>query len=274
MTNALDIYMAELPKYNFLKPEEELSIFSKEDLSDNDVTRIIESHLKLVIYWAKKYYQTGECELEELIAEGNLGLVIAVKRFNRKKNTKFSSYSSFWIRAKIRQFLSSKNRTIQVNTSLFHKYHKILKISKDYERANGSTPPLNYLSNQTGFSPQVIRKIFRSCVTQHIHLDTVARESEGELQGKIDLKDFIRDEFILTSSEQIQEKESIEVMLKQVQSLNEQERDIINRTSGINNYGKQTYCEVGKIHDISGERVRQIRELSLTKLKKRITSKL
>ena len=222
---------------------------------------LIKSNLKLVVYIAKQYKASAH-DIEDLISEGNCGLMLAAERFDFEKGVKFSTFASFYIKSKIREFIYKKNRAIAIPLGAVNKYFKIKKAEEELKEELGRDPTTVELSNKVGVAQ-----------TQIVNLKNTMHDSrslEQELSTADDngvtLADLIPDEeqdFITD----IENGELTSSLLECVNDLNEREKEIIKSRFGLFGSPVKTLDEIGLTFNLTKERVRQIQESCLSKLK-------
>lgn len=257
--DTLQKYLNEVSKKETLNAEEEMSLSSL----DNDVarTKLVESNLKLVIYIAKQYKSSAN-DLQDLISEGNCGLMLAAERYDFSKGNKFSTFAAFYIKSKIREFIYKKNRSISIPLGAVNKYFKIKKAEEAMTEELGRLPTPSEISKKIGIAETQIINLKQS-MTDSSSLDqSLSSKNEDELT----LADLIEDE----SQDFVKDIESTELkhaLLDCVESLNERERYVISHRFGLFGATIETLDEIGKKHNLTKERVRQIQETCLSKIK-------
>tara|TARA_Y100001937_G_C7134012_1_gene339007 strand:+ start:1940 stop:2914 length:975 start_codon:yes stop_codon:yes gene_type:complete len=257
--DTLQKYLNEVSLKETLNAEEEMSLSSL----DNDAarTKLVESNLKLVIYIAKQYKSSAN-DLQDLISEGNCGLMLAAERYDFSKGNKFSTFAAFYIKSKIREFIYKKNRSISIPLGAVNKYFKIKKAEEAMAEELGRLPTPSEISKKIGIAETQIINLKQS-MTDSSSLDqSLNSKNEDELT----LADLIEDE----SQDFVRDIESTELkhaLLDCVESLNERERYVISHRFGLFGATIKTLDEIGKKHNLTKERVRQIQEACLSKIK-------
>jgi len=262
--NPLKAYLSELRKYPVLSPEEEhevaLKIYEKKDLSA--VERLTVSNLGLVVKIAMSYYNTY-VNILDLIQEGNVGLLHAVKKYNPYKGTKFSTYAQFWIRSYILQYIMNSWSLVKVGTTqsqrkLFYRLNK----EKRRLESLGLSPVPNILAHSLGVKEEDVVEMDIRLNHNDVCLDSPVNE---------DGVDTMMD--LLTSDEDVEyavmEKESKSVLEEKIKALkvNLNEKEICILDNRIMADKPETLEEIGAKFCISRERVRQIEQGVLKKAK-------
>ncbi len=163
--SAIKSYFQEVGKYKLLKAEEEIFL-SRAFKSGNLFARnrLIASNLRLVISIAKKYSGSG-LDLEDLIQEGNLGLMQAVAKFDPARGSKFSTYATWWIQQAIQRAICNKGRTIRIPVHVTQQFYRLRKASKPFYQEHGRAPTASELAELTGMNVDEIAHILRSQMT-------------------------------------------------------------------------------------------------------------
>lgn len=163
--SAIKSYFLEVGRYKLLKAEEEIFLaraFKQGNLSARN--RLIASNLRLVISVAKRYAGSG-LDLEDLIQEGNLGLMQAVSKFDPSRGSKFSTYATWWIQQAIQRAICNKGKTIRIPVHVTQQFYKLRKASKPFYQEHGRAPTATELATLTGMDPDEIDHILRSQMT-------------------------------------------------------------------------------------------------------------
>ncbi|MGB7292416.1 MAG: sigma-70 family RNA polymerase sigma factor [Thermodesulfobacteriota bacterium] len=221
--------------------------------------RFIKSNLRLVVAMAKRYISVG-LPISDLIQEGNVGLMRAVDRFDHTKGFKFSTYASWWIRQAMFRSLQEQTRTIKVPAYLLEQTNKILRISSNLRKKYGRSPTPEEISNVSRVSVDVIKRILKS-TNDAVSLDSPILRGE-----KTTLLDFIIDE-ASPAPEFIRTKVMLFERIRQALTLlTPREEEILRLRFGIDQNTTYTLDEIGKIFNLTRERIRQIEKAALAKL--------
>lgn len=264
-SKSIEKYMNEVSRYELLSPEQEVRLFQQFKAGDEAAfQQIITANLRFVISVAKQYQNLG-LTLEDLINEGNLGLIKAARRFDETKGFKFISYAVWWIRQSILQAVGEKSRKIRVPINYQSTMIKVLdardKLLQRFERE----PSIEEIAQQAELEPDIIEK----CLETNKKVRSLdAPMEEGE---EATLKHFMEDDLIPKPDTQVAHVES---MQKEVQMLLERlkprEAMVLSMYFGIDRDRSMSLGEIGDILGIGRERVRQIRDKSLRRLSSHI----
>tara|TARA_Y100000588_G_scaffold375085_1_gene451015 strand:- start:2079 stop:2942 length:864 start_codon:yes stop_codon:yes gene_type:complete len=268
--NSLAIYMKAAGETGLLSKEEELSLFKclnskiKEEEKDKIRERIIKSNLKLVIKIAKEYRNLG-LDYEDLIEEGNLGLMTAVDKFNPEKGTKLSYYASFWIKQSIRRAISNKGRTIRLPVAVVESKLKISKYTEEYESLNNREPSNKEIADATGLTHKKVELLTSINLQSESLNKTITNTSDGGEEDE--LQSLISDTSLKTPAQILLKKDGQEMLMSLVNKLEKRQRYIIIHRFGLNNTERLTLENIGKEFNLTRERIRQLELSALESLK-------
>jgi RNA polymerase primary sigma factor len=227
---------------------------------------LIKANLRLVVSIAKKYVNRG-LTLLDLIQEGNIGLMKAADRYESGKGTKFSTYSTWWIRQRITRAILDQARTIRLPVHLIEESTRISRIYTKFMRERGREPAPEEVAKIMGLSVVRVNEILRA-IQEPVSLETPILSEEKEL------KDVIIDEKSVSPFKTLENSEASSRIEQVLSSLTEREEKIIRMRFGIGVGSEHTLEEVGKYFNLTRERIRQIEIKALKKLRHPARSKL
>lgn len=259
-TDSLDKYLQEISKEEMVTPEEEVELAKRIHAGDADAAdRLVRANLRFVVSVAKQYQNQG-LGLQDLINEGNMGLMKAAWKFDETKGFKFISYAVWWIRQSILQALAEQSRTIRLPFNQVNYLTKIARARNEFEQKNCRQATTEELAEMTGLPSD---KIIESMVVSENTVSADARFSEDEDGALLDI---IPDKDALPADSRV-ESESIKIEIgRLLEVLPERARNILKAIYGIG-CREMTIDEIGERYGLTRERVRQIREKSLRRLR-------
>ena len=262
--NLVQLYFKEIKSIPPLTHDEVRELWKKSRKNDKKAQKkLVEMNLRLVIPMAKKYFRTG-MDFLDLIEEGNMGLIRAVEKFDPRKKIHFSTYATYWIEQSIRRAYEEQSKVIRIPPHVWDALHKWLKNWDSLQEEFGRNPTITEMSKRLNFSPNQIENLLKaSKITQGTSSLETPIDDEGNL--------FIRD---IISDKKSSSPESISELLrtnsdidKALGHLAPRERKIIEMRFGLDGKQPDSLEKVGKLLKISRERVRQLEERAIKRLK-------
>ncbi len=258
---SLDQYLQEIGDVPLLTADEEIELArSIRGGSEDALEKLTKANLRFVVSVAKQYQNQG-LNLTDLINEGNLGLIKAAKRFDETKGFKFISYAVWWIRQAILQALAEQSRIVRLPLNRVGTLHKIGRVSSDLEQEYGREPSADEIAETLEMSPSEIVDTMRIS-NRHLSLDAPFTPGEDNR-----LLDILEDD-MQTSPDEILMDESLKLEItRALDSLTDREADVISLYFGINADRSLTLEEIGSQFELTRERVRQIKEKAIRRLR-------
>ena len=258
---SLDQYFKEIGRYPLIDREEEVRLGKLiEDGDKGGLDKLVRSNLRFVVSVAKKYQNQG-VPLPDLINEGNLGLIRAAQKFDQTKGIRFISYAVWWIRQAILQTLAEQSRIVRVPLNRAGALYRIGRRSSELLQELGREPTVKELAQELELSEEEVRG---TLAVSHSHLSLDSPITPGE-NGR--LLDYLPDKYSPGPEQKTYEHalgDTIEVALA---SLKEREAKILTLYFGLDDQEPMTLEEIGSILGVTRERVRQIKEKALGRLR-------
>jgi RNA polymerase primary sigma factor len=260
-SHILDKYLIEISKHELLSVEEEYSLAKKVREGDLDaLDLLVKSNLRFVVSVAKQYQGQG-LSLNDLINDGNLGLIRAANKFDETKGFRFISYAVWWIRQAMTQSIVEQSKIIRTPISRNSSYSKVKKAFQLLEQEYQREPDSDAIATRAGVSESVVNDYLNSI------LKTVSTDVSFGHENEQTIADIIAD-FAYNEPDNLLIKKNMEKSVAQIiDELPEREKDILVCYFGLNGDDPMTLEEIGAKYDLTRERVRQIKERTLERLK-------
>ena len=255
------MYLKEIGKVPLLSAEKELELAEK--MSQGDVAakkQLVEANLRLVVSIAKRYVNRGMFFLD-LIQEGNLGLLKAVDKFDYGKGYKFSTYATWWIRQAITRAIADQARTIRIPVHMVETINKVLRVSRQLLQELGREPTDEEIAKEMNLPVEKVREILK-IAQEPVSLEMPIGEEEDSHLG-----DFIADDNAPAPQEAASYSMLREQLLEVLHTLTPREENVLKLRFGLEDGRPKTLEEVGKVFNITRERIRQIEAKALRKLR-------
>lgn len=260
--DAIKLYLKEIQKTNLLTAAEERELalkISQGDMAARD--RMIESNLRLVVKIAKRYMNRGLPFLD-LIEEGNMGLIKAVERFKLSKECRFSTYATWWIRQSIERALVNQSRTIRLPVHVSDDINKLIKVTRELVPQLKREPTVEEIAGMMGVDPAYVSRLMV------LVKKTYSIEHPMGENNDYSLIDTIEDSKAIDPAALIEELNKFDHVSEWLETLSENEREILSLRFGLNDREPQTLDTIGRRFGVTRERIRQIEAKSLEKLRR------
>lgn len=260
--DAVKAWLKEVSRIPLLTPEEEVELAKRIEQGDEDAKRkMIEANFRLVISIAKKRVGRG-LPFADLVAEGHLGLIKAVEKFDWRKGFKFSTYATWWIRQAISRSIADQARLVRIPVHMVENLHKLSRAMKQLSQHLGRKPTVEELSDETGLTIDEVQRIL-DITPDPISLDNITGEDDDSR-----VLDFVADSDAPSPEEEVtrsMQREQLEQLINSC--LTAREQLVIRLRYGLDSGYQRTLEEVGKILGVTRERVRQIEAKALKKMR-------
>ncbi len=258
---ANDLMIGGVANVPLLTAEEELDLAYKIREGDkNAKDKLVLSNLRLVYTIAKRYTGRG-VEYEDLIQSGNIGLMKATEKFDPDKGFRFSTCATWWIRQAIVRTISEEGRTIRLPSYVKERVEKLGKIIATYSMENGKEPSVSYLVQAMGESEKKIKQYLLLRQNTVSVYESVGDEDESVLLDFLEADENVRPDVLM------EKDELVSLAKRTVSRLSASEQSIIRLRFGLDNDEPKTLEEIGEIFNVTRERVRQIEQKALAKLR-------
>jgi RNA polymerase primary sigma factor len=261
---AIKLYLREIGQVKLLTPQEEIELAARIKKGDKKAReQMIKANLRLVVKIARDYEGIG-LPLLDLISEGNIGLMKAVERFDPAKGGKLSTYGSWWIKQSIKRALANQSKTIRLPVHLVDKISKMRRTAMRLQEEFGREPTDEELGEELGITAARVAQM-RMAAIRPASLDAPIGDEDSNNFAEV-----VQDESADTPYEQLEEKTVTRMLQEMVKTLDPREATILRARFGLDGGAQKTLEEVGQKFGVTRERVRQIQNIALKKLRKMI----
>jgi RNA polymerase primary sigma factor len=264
---AMKTYLREIGRTPLLTPPQEIELAGKIKEGDRNARALmISSNLRLVVTIAQDYANLG-LPLLDVISEGNIGLMMAVDRFDPLKGAKLSTYAAWWIRQSIKRALSNQGKTIRLPVHLGEKIAKVRRVALYLSEELGREPTDDELGEEIGIASGKVSQL-KAASIHPASLD--APISDDDLT---EFGESVEDEDARTPFELLRDKDLHNDVDGLLGALNDREKKIISQRFGFDGGARKTLEEIGKKLGVSRERIRQLENIALSKLRRALSQK-
>jgi RNA polymerase primary sigma factor len=261
---AFNLYLREVGQTKLLTIQEENELAARIKKGDKKAReRMIKANLRLVVKIAREYEDYG-MPLLDLINEGNMGLMKAVERFDPAKGAKLSTYSAWWIKQAIKRALANQSKTIRLPVHVVDKLFHMRQASIKLQEILGREPTDEELGDELGFSARKVAQL-RTAAIRPASLEAPLGDDETSR-----IADVVKDETADTPYEHLEGKTNTTMLRELVATLEPREAEILRYRFGLDGDNEKTLEEVGVKFGVTRERIRQIQNVALAKLRKQI----
>lgn len=259
--NSIKIYMREMGQFSMLSADEEVKLAHRIAEGDQSAkNELVEANLRLVVSLARHYQGCG-LSYQDLIQEGNIGLIKAAEKFDVSKGFRFSTYASWWIKQALSRAIAGQSRTIRIPVHMTENINKFKKTERELLSQLNREPKIKEIADAMGISEKQAKEI-QSYIVEPISLDIQVGDDDDTTIGS-----FIEDtHFVNPESAYIKESNG-DVVNAVLDTLSDREANILRLRFGIGGKKAMTLEEVGKEYGLTRERIRQIEAKALRKLR-------
>lgn len=259
--NSIKIYMREMGQFSMLSADEEIELAHRIAEGDQSAkNELVEANLRLVVSLARHYQGCG-LSYQDLIQEGNIGLIKAAEKFDVSKGFRFSTYASWWIKQALSRAIADQSRTIRIPVHMTENINKFKKTERELLSQLNREPKIKEIADAMGISEKQAKEI-QSYIVEPTSLDIQVGDDDDTTIGS-----FIEDtHFVNPESAYIKESNG-DVVNAVLDTLSDREANILRLRFGIGGKKAMTLEEVGKEYGLTRERIRQIEAKALRKLR-------
>lgn len=266
-SDTLHLYLREIGQVKLLTPEEEIALAKRIRKGDRHAREdMIKANLRLVVKIARDYENLG-LPLLDLINEGNIGLMKGVERFDPSKGAKLSTYASWWIKQAIKRALANQGKTIRLPVHVVDKVAHIRRAETRLRDALGREPSDEEVADELGINARRIRQ-YRDASRAPVSLDSPVGDDDSS-----SVSELVADANAAAPYERLDKETELSSVQEALATLDERERKILSLRFGLHDGGSEkTLEEVGEHFGLTRERIRQIQEIALKKLRNKMAS--
>ncbi|MFY8215472.1 MAG: sigma-70 family RNA polymerase sigma factor [Chthoniobacterales bacterium] len=261
------LYLREIAKFPLLTIEQEVKLAKRIKKGDAEArSEMVRCNLRLVVKIARDYQGVG-LPLLDLISEGNIGLMKAVERFDPAKGGKLSTYAAWWIKQSIKRALANQSKTIRLPVHLVDKISKIRRVAVQMSEELGREPTDDELAEEIGMSSVKVGQL-KTAAIRPASLDAPVGDDDSTEFGEL-----VGDAEAMDPFEMLRDKDLHDEVGDLLEILDDRERRIINSRFGLEGEKPKTLEEVGEKFGVTRERIRQLQNIALVKMRKALSKK-
>jgi RNA polymerase primary sigma factor len=259
--DSLRLYLRSIGSVDLLTADQEVDLAKRIERGDMGAKRhMVEANLRLVVSIAKSYLGRGLSFLD-LIQEGSLGLIRAVEKFDYRRGYKFSTYATWWIRQAVTRALADKSRTIRIPVHMVEKLNRVVHVERHLVQRLGREPEPQEIGAELGWTVREVREVLRVSQMPVSLEKPIGDEDDSELG------DFVADDNLQTPFETASDNLQREDVQRALSVLPRRDREVLELRYGLNGRKPMTLEEVGDAFGVTRERIRQIENSTLKRLK-------
>jgi len=259
--DSLRLYLRSIGTVDLLTADQEVELAKRIERGDMDAKRhMVEANLRLVVSIAKSYLGRG-LSLLDLIQEGSLGLIRAVEKFDYRRGYKFSTYATWWIRQAVTRALADKSRTIRIPVHMVEKLNRVVHVERNLVQKLGREPEAHEIAGELGWTAREVREVLRVSQMPVSLEKPVGDEDDSELG------DFVADDNVESPFETASDNLQREDVQRALAVLPVRDREVLQLRYGLDGRKPMTLEEVGEAFGVTRERIRQIENNTLKRLK-------
>ena len=268
LKDPIKMYLKEIGKIPLLTFEEEIELAKRIEKSDVEAKKkLIESNLRLVVSIAKKY--TGRSlSFLDLVQEGNVGLIRAVEKYDYRRGFRFSTYASWWIRQAVTRALADQSRVIRVPVHMVESINKIQRAERYLYQETGKEPTHDDIAKNVNLPVKKVRDYLK------VSQEPVSLETPLGADKDNKLGDFVEDKKVSSPEEYVIDEHFKEQLYSILDTLTPREREILKLRFGLDNIKPHTLEDVGKIFNVTRERIRQVEAKAIQRLKQEMKARM
>ena len=265
--NSLQMYLREMSSYPILSQEEEIEYARSETKEAKE--KLIQANLRLVVSLAKHYQGCG-LSFQDLIQEGNIGLLKAIDKYDYKKGFRFSTYAAWWIKQCLSRAVADHGRTIRIPAHIVEDVNKARISIRELTLKLNKEPSIEEISQELKISEKEVKELL-SYMTDIISLDSPVGDEDDD---EVTVGSFVEDHSFINPEKAYERQDEFNIINEVISTLSNREADIIRKRFGLVGDKALTLEEIGQEYGLTKERIRQIEAKALRKLRSPVRAKI